>query len=174
MTCLASRILSLEEPHPWVLLANTAPLVDAKRWQPLFLGGLLFLDGFLPVVQLAQGSGLLKVAACGNQKPSPLRWRAKSEPPRVDFHSLAILTFRGQPFAPSLSPNFVAKTVLVQPVLCDLCSLFQPIYLILMQTILIALTALGRRQLLQQFVVQYLVLYCNVDVFLFVMNIRCE
>ena len=72
------------------------------------LGGLPFLVGLLPAVQRALGSGLWKLEAT----------------PRVDFRFLAVSTLEGHPTAPPLSPDFVAKAMLVQPVLCDLCGLF--------------------------------------------------
>ena len=57
----------------------------------------MLLAGLLLVVRHARGSGLWKLEAV----------------PRVDFYSLAVSTLGGQPSAPPLSPNFVAKVVLV-------------------------------------------------------------
>ena len=105
---LTSHILSQEEPHPRVPLAHTVPLANAQSWEPFLLGGLLLLVGLFPAVWCVRGSGLWKLEVI----------------PRVDFHSLVVSTLARQPYAPPLSSNIVAKAVLVQLVLCDLCGLF--------------------------------------------------
>ena len=63
MFCLASPMLSQEEPHPWVLLAWVLTMVDARGWGPSLLGGLPLLDDHLPAVWRAWGSDLWKLEA---------------------------------------------------------------------------------------------------------------